>query len=96
MVMAAGSVIKEPSSGPRVRMVNHHAFRVPPNPLAILFQHDRLGEFQNGAGGGQDHDHHDKDRLGEIDLVADVIDGGLPVVEKDDGDHEGSRPTRRK
>ena len=36
MVIAAGSVIKEPNTGPRVRMVNHQAVSVPPSRLAIF------------------------------------------------------------
>ena len=31
MVMAAGSVMNEPSSGPTVRIVSHQALKEPPN-----------------------------------------------------------------
>ena len=37
IVIAAGSVIKDPSSGPTVKIVNHHAVSEPPKVLAIRF-----------------------------------------------------------
>ena len=36
MVMAAGSVMKEPRMGPMVKMAHHQAVSVPPNRLAIF------------------------------------------------------------
>ena len=40
MVMAAGSVMNEPSSGATVRITNHHAAGVPPPRLASARSHD--------------------------------------------------------
>jgi len=47
MVMAAGSVTSEPSSGPRVRIENHQAETLPP-PTAATFRRQTSARRSTG------------------------------------------------
>jgi hypothetical protein len=89
--MAAGSVMNEPSTGPMVRMVNHHAAgrlaaeRGHPLQRALREHHDR-------PAGGNRHDHDHEHRLGEIDGVGEVGLGGVPVDGGRDGGQQRQHP----
>ena len=86
MVIAAGSVIKEPSSGPMMRMVIHQAAGVPP-PGARDGPQRRFGEADNRPRRRQRHDHHDEQGFRVVDGLVDVMLRWFPS-HKCGGHHE--------
>ena len=90
MVIAAGSVIKEPRSGPMVRIENHHATGV----LAARRGEQReaaLRKAEDRLGARDGHDHENEDRLSVFDAI-EVVNHRFPPLERDDRDRQGNRP----
>ena len=75
IVIAAGSVINEPSTGPIVRIAAHHAAAVPP-PAAT--PEGRLSEPDDGPCRRERHDDDDEHGFRIVDRFADVVPGRLP------------------
>ena len=90
MVIAAGSVIKEPRSGPMVRMENHHATGVLP-PAAAKKERQLSAKRRIGLEARDGHDHENEDRLSVFDAI-EVVNHRGPPLERDDRDRQGNGP----
>jgi hypothetical protein len=83
--------MKDPSTGPTVRMVNHQAPGVP-RPRPAIRPHHGLGQPENRTARGDRHDHHDEQGLGVVDLIAQVVLRGRPALAADQRDHQRNDP----
>ena len=90
MVIAAGSVMKEPRSGPTVSIENHHATGVLP-PAAANKREAGFREAENRLRARNGHDHENEDGFGVFDAI-EVVDHRFPPLEGDDRDRQGNRP----
>ncbi len=93
MVMAAGSVMRDPSSGPSVRIETHQARGVAPpsGPLRPSF----FPRTPARAGGGDRHDHHHEGRLGEVHALHERF-RHAPAPRENDHRREAARPRSRR
>ena len=81
MVIAAGSVMNDPSSGPTMRMASHQAT----GAFSAESRHPSQGLFrqlQNRTRGRDGHDDDHEHGLGEVDAMADVVTGRRTAHER--------------
>ena len=90
MVIAAGSVMNEPRSGPTVSIENHHATGVLP-PAAANKERQVSAKRRIGLELAMAMITKTKIGFGVFDAI-EVVDHRFPALEGDDRDRQGNRP----
>ena len=78
MVIAPGSVMSDPSSGPMMRIVNHHAAGVP-RPRFATRRSDDSAKVDDRTRRGERHDHHHEQRFRVVDRVVQIVLRRVPA-----------------
>ena len=92
-VIAAGSVIREPSSGTSGQAEPAQATRCAPAPArAAMPTQRRVPAVQHRPGGGDDHHHEHEQRLGVLARLGILDAPSLPPAMRGDGEHQHDGP----